>query len=444
MPDRFRRFLPPVFCRRFQRVAYGCAVLVLLLYTPVMAENWPQWRGPQGNGVSGEVNLPLVWNTSQNIAWQTPLPGTGSSTPAIWDDAIFVTSQDIDRLLVVRLDAKSGQIVWTQQAGTGTTPREGGKREHKFHRLHNLASPSPVTDGQRVIVHFGNGLLAALDFSGKLLWQHDLQAEHGAYTAWWGHANSPVLYENLVISVCMQDSLADVSETPSPSYLIAHDKRTGKQVWKTSRSTGADAEQGDAYTTPVFAKLPGRTDMIVMGGNHLDGYDPRNGQRRWFLPELIGGRTVTGPTVADEMLFTTLGMGGDLIALPLQPWEGEVPRRAIAWKYNQGTPDSCCPVVWRDMVFTVADNGIARCLDINSGNIRWKQRLAGEYKASPIAADGRIYFLNQSGLTTVVSASPRFDKLVENSLDDITLASPAVSGQSFYFRGHKALHCIRQ
>ncbi len=431
---------------RSPRLSYYLMVLALGAWAcasdAVHGENWPQWRGPNGNSTSGERELPLVWNRSQNLAWQTKLPGWGNSTPAIWEDAIFVTAQEESRLLVLRISKADGKIVWTRELGTGTAPREGGKRDHKFHRLHNLASPSPVTDGQRVIVHFGNGLLAALDFQGEVLWQQNLQTKYGAYTNWWGHANSPVLYENLVISVCMQDSLADVAKTPSPSYLVAHDKRTGKEVWQTSRSTGADAEQGDAYTTPVFAQVQKRTDMIVMGANQLDGYDPSTGQRRWFLPGLIGGRTITGPTVNDQTLYTTIGMRGDLLALPLEPWEGEVPRRAIAWKYDQGTPDSCCPVVWRDMIFTVADNGIARCLDAGTGHLRWKERLAGEYKASPVSADGRIYFLNQSGVTTVVSAAPRFDKLVENALDDTTLASPAVSGGQFFFRGHDSLFCI--
>jgi len=178
-----------------------------------------------------------------------------------------------------------------------------------------------------------------------------------------------------------------------------------------------------------------------MGGNQLDAYDPVSGQQLWFLPGLVGGRTVTGPTVAHDMIFTTRGLRGPLIAVkPKQA--GELTFRDIAWSYKEGTPDTCSPVVWNDLLFIIGDNGIARCLDAATGNLKWMQRLKGEYKASPIAADGRVFFLNTEGLCTVVSASLRFDKLVENQLNDQTLASPAISDGRIYIRGSRALYCI--
>ena len=169
--------------------------------------------GPRGDSTSQQTGLPVTWSRETGVAWKTPLPEWGSSTPAIWDDAVFVTTQQDDNLLVLKLDRRTGAIEWTQKVGQGTTPRTGPKREkQKFHQLHNLASPSPVTDGKLVVVHFGNGDLAAYDFAGKLHWRRNLQEDYGTYTIWWGHANSPVLYRDLVISVCMQDSLADLAE----------------------------------------------------------------------------------------------------------------------------------------------------------------------------------------------------------------------------------------
>lgn len=419
----------------------------LLLSSSALAADWPQWRGPEGTGVSTEKELPIVWHEERSIVWKCPLPEWGDSTPAIWGDAIFVTAHTAEnKLLLLKIDKKTGQIVWTQEVGSGEAVRETPVKRsvQKFHKLQNLASPSPVTDGKTVVVHFGNGDLAAYDFAGQQFWKKNLQDEYGAYSIWWGHANSPVLFGDTVISVCMQDSLADLRDNPVESYLVAHDLRTGTLRWKIPRMTRADAEQCDAYTTPILARLGVTTQLIVMGGNQLDGYDPATGQRLWFLPSLVGGRTVTGPTVAGDTIFATRGQKGPLLAIkPDKPGkDGELTHRSIAWSYTEGTPDTCCPVVWNELLFVVSDAGIARCIDAGSGNLKWNERLSGSYKASPIAAEGRVFFLNTAGLCTVVSAAPRFDKLVENQLNDETIASPATAGGRLYIRGKKTLYCI--
>jgi outer membrane protein assembly factor BamB len=321
----------------------GCRVslagwLVLSLVQIAWSENWPAWRGPRGNSVSQETNLPLFWSEQKSVCWKTPLPEWGASTPAIWGDAIFVTTHHEEQLLALRIDKATGQIVWKRQIASGTAQREGAKREQKFHRLHNLASPSPATDGEVVVVHFGSGDLAVLDFDGNILWQQNLEQKYGTYTVWWGHANSPVLYQDLVISVCMQDSLADVADSPSPSYLVAHDKRSGREMWKTSRMTKADAEQCDSYTTPIFTRRGDRSEMVVMGGNQLDAYDPVTGKQLWFLPGIAGGRTITGPTFAEGTIYTTQGMRGPLLAVKPAS-SGELPRRAIQ---RRSLAADCC------------------------------------------------------------------------------------------------------
>lgn len=411
-----------------------------------VAGPWPQWRGPEGNSVSEETNLPSVWSETEGVAWKTPLPEWGTSTPAIWDDAIFVTLQHDEQLILMRLSAVHGEPVWTQVVGRGDANRAepgGEKRTSKFHNLHNLASPSPVTDGERVIVHFGNGELASYKFDGTREWHRNLADDHGRYSIWWGHANSPVLVGDVVISVCMQDSLAGTDQPLAPSYLVAHGKVTGEVKWDTKRMTGADAEQCDSYTTPLLVSHSDRNELVIMGGNWLDGYDPSNGKRLWHLPGLVGGRTITGPTAANGMIFATVGMRGPLHAVKLGGRNELSAADVVAWKEVQSTPDSCCPVVWKNWLWMVTDNGVASCLEIDTGKAAWRERLGeNDYKASPIVADGKVYFLSKSGVTTVVKAQADYEVVAANKLDDEFLASPAVSSGRIYLRGRKALYAV--
>ena len=434
-------------CPAIRRSSLVC-VLVLAGAGPAHAGNWPRWRGPDGTGVSQETGLPTAWSEADGLVWKCDLPEWGNSSPVVWGDAIFVTAQKDDELLLVKLSKKSKGIEWTRQAGSGKTkvanygfkpPGERGSQA--FHATQNLASPSAATDGDIVAAHFGNGDLAAYDFAGNRLWARNLQEDHGTYTIWWGHANSPVIHGDLVISVCMQDSMKDVWEKPAQSYVVAHEKRTGKEKWKTLRMTGATSEPCDAYTTPMFHSTPDGTEMIVVGGTWIDAYEPATGKQLWCLPGTGGNRTITGPALGNGMLYTTVGMRGPLLAVKLGG-KGELPQESVAWRYSQSTPDSASPVVWGDLVFMVNDGGFATCLDAKTGERHWKEKLSGDHRASPVAAEGRVYFLNTAGLTTVVAASPRFEKVAENKIGDTTIASPAISDGCMYLRGKKALWCV--
>ena len=239
----------------------------------------------------------------------------------------------------------------------------------------------------------------------------------------------------------MQDSLADVRDERAPSYLVAHDLETGQLRWTSMRLTDAPSEQGDAYTTPILVPIDGMTQLVVMGANQLDGYDPNTGRQLWFLPGLVGGRTVTGPTAAEGLIYVTRGMRGPLLAV--RPGGiGELAESSIVWHHDKGTPDTPCPVIERGLLFTVTDDGIARSLDARTGKLHWTHRLAGDYKASPLAAAGKIYFLNTTGVCTVVAASEEFEELAENVLADSTLASPAAALGHLFIRGHSALYCL--
>lgn len=421
---------------------FGAILTLACCGSMVHAENWPQWRGPYSASISDEANLPLVWGENRGVAWKVPLPGWGTSTPVVWNNSLFVTSHSSDNnLLLTCFNADDGVQQWQVVVGTGEADRKGELRKvQKFHDLHNLASPSPVTNGEVVVVHFGNGDLAAYDFAGKELWKRNLQKDHGAYSIWWGHANSPVISGSLVISVCMQDSLADKQDSPVESYLVAHDLRTGREAWKVLRMTKADSEECDSYTTPTLWRHNGEDELIIMGGNQLDGYNPRTGKQQWVLAGLVGGRTVTGPTPFRDVIYTTRGLRGELFAV--RPHLGELASKDVLWRTKEGTPDTCCPVVWREHLFTITDDGIARCFDRESGRLQWKERLKGDYKASPVGVDGRIYFLNTKGVCTVIKAQKKFEKLVENTVEDETVASLAIANGKLYLRGKKSLYAL--
>ena len=429
-----------------RRFVFG--LLISCAATEAPAADWPQWRGPDGDGIVRDAPLPTEWSETKNVLWKTPLPKWGVSTPAISGDALFLTAQSEEGALsVLRLNAGDGKIVWTQEVGRADTKREAEKRSvQKFHKLHNNASPSPVTDGKTVVVHFGNGDLIALDFAGKTLWKRNLQDDYGPYSIWWGHANSPVIYGDLLISVCMQDTLegaASFSGKPAANYVVAHELATGKVRWFTERKSIAQAEQCDSYTTPVFHKLDGgKHEMIIMGGNQLDAYDPLDGKLRWQISGLDGGRLITGPVVAGERVFATRGQKGELLSVKLDEAARQGPADPIAWRHKESTPDTCTPVVVNGRVYTIADSGIAQCLDAVTGKEIWKERLPGDYKASVIAAAGKIYMLNKAGLCTVLADGETFTKVAENQLDDETLASPAASGGKLFIRGRDHLYCI--
>ena len=219
-------------------------------------------------------------------------------------------------------------------------------------------------------------------------------------------------------------------------YLIHAGKRN-------LRMTSASHESCDSYITPILWRNADRMNLVVMGGQMLDAYDPKSGQRLWYLPDLIGNRTITGPVATQKMIYITQGMRWPLLAVN-PSGEGKRSPEDVVWKTDRNTPDSSTPVVWGNFLFLVTNDGMARCLDATTGKPQWKQRLKGNYRASPLAANEHIYFLNTKGLTTVIAASPKFKQLAENQLDDKTLASPIASDGRLYIRGRKALYCLEK
>jgi outer membrane protein assembly factor BamB len=254
-----------------------CLVFVSLS----VAADWSNWRGPSWNGnTTGE--LPTRWSETEGVLWKTPLSPWGCNTPIVIGDSIFLTTQiDDDRLVLIRLNKADGKIVWDKEIAVGKkTPRHQEGQEvrgwQKFHEHHNLASPSVVADSEIIIASFGTGDLFAFDWKGNLLWQKNTQAEFGDFVIWWGYANTPLLYENLIIVPVIHDDLRGMAgKEPVDSYLVAYDKNTGEQVWKVLRNMMSNAEYNDAYTSPVLWKHEGRTELLVFGGETLDAYNPK-------------------------------------------------------------------------------------------------------------------------------------------------------------------------
>ena len=214
-----------------------------------------------------------------------------------------------------------------------------------------------------------------------------------------------------------------------------------EEKWKTMRMTGAESERCDSYTTPIFRQTKNGAEMIILGGTHLDAYDPQSGYRLWFFTEVGGNRNVTDPVVDGDMVYATAGMRGPVLAINVDG-EHKLSEGSVIWKHTRGTPDSSCPVVLDGMLFFISNKGIFWCLDSNTGKVHWSERLEGTYRASPVVSGGRIYLLNTGGLCTVVAASTEFKKLAESKLDDMFIASPAISNGRIYLRGQKTLYCI--
>lgn len=405
---------------------------------------WPQWRGPHGDSVVGSPNdptvstthLPTKWSKTENVAWRVLLPGWGTSTPAIFGDAIFVTSQEDDKLFVLRLDRATGKTAWQREAGTGTPRRKGPVGPGRFHDEHNMATPSPVVDGEHLWVHFGNGDLLCYDHAGNKKWAVNLTDNHGIYTIWWGHGNSPVLVGDVIVSACMQDPKGG-----GKSYVVAHDKRTGKQVWSTDRTTGSKDEWADSYTTPLVRMVDGKAEVIVFGGNQLDGYDPATGVRRWHAKPYNGNRVISGPTLVGDVVYAVQGMRGPLFAVKAGG-AGDVTEANTLWKYAGTTPDSASPVLANGLVFLATNAGVGVCVDAKTGAEVWKERLSSGFRATPLVFRDQVYFFGKDGKTSIVKASRTFEVVAEANLGEDITASPAVAERNLYLRTKEALYRI--
>ena len=421
------------------------------------SENWPQWRGPHLDGTSAESrSLPVRWSTSQNVVWRAELPSWSAATPIVWEDTVFVTSAEEgftdpkgrgfvgaalnriasalnfdDELLLVALNRKDGSIRWKRVTGTG----------NKILFKQNMASPSPVTDGQHVWIMTGVGVLTCFDFAGNQVWQRDIQKAYGEFGLNWGYASSPLLHEGRLYIQVLHGM-----KTDEPSYVFAVEGSTGKTIWKVDRPTDASRESPDAYSTPMTAEVDGKLQLIITGGDYLTGHDPETGRELWrgggLNPSKVGNyRTIASALVVDDVIFAP-GRRKPLIAFR-SGGSGDVTSSHRLWSTDYG-PDVPTPVSDGERVYIVDDKGIALCLRVQDGTTVWdRSRLEpGTYSASPVLADGKIYATNEDGTTTVFAAGDKFKILSVNKLEQFTLSSPAVAGNQIFIRAGPYLYCL--
>jgi outer membrane protein assembly factor BamB len=429
----------------------GFLIAFAVAAIPCFADNWPQWRGPHADGVGPDADPPLKWDATTNIKWKAALTGRGSATPIVWGDQVFVvTATPIDRTVtagdlpkadpafevkteaprkfyrfeVISFDRATGKVRW-QHTATERVPHEG------HHPSHSYAASSPTTDGKSLYVSFGSFGIYCYDLHGNLRWQRDLGRMHTRLA--WGEAVTPVVHG---------DSLLLNWDQEADSALICLDARTGDDRWRSPR------DEKTSWNTPVVVEHKGRTQVIVNGTGFIHSYDLPTGKELWRC----GGMTTNAipSAVADsDTVYVMSGYRGTAaVAISLDASGDMTDGPAVKWRYGRGTPYVPSPVLVNGrLYFTQANTNEMTCLDAAAGKpLIDRERLPGvnSFYASPIAAAGRLYFVDQSGTTLVLKQADKLEVLATNKLDDPIDASPVAVGRQMFLRGQKYLYCIEQ
>jgi outer membrane protein assembly factor BamB len=395
-----------------------------------LGADWPCWRGPDGLGVSHEKDLPAAWDKDKNIAWRMDVPGRGASSPIVAGERVYLTTQTEDLgLHVLAIERGSGRLLWDKEIGRGTLHANS---------LHNMATPTPVSDGNHVWAMFGTGDLACLDASGDLVWHRNLVKEYGEYKTNHGYGSSPMLDEGRLFIVCMHQG---------PSYVLAIDAGSGKNIWKKDRTLGLDDEAQDSYSSPIFVRSGGRTQVVIEGAETVTSYEPVTGEQLWFSGGLKvphhAGRTISGLTAGEGVLIAVAsGFQNRGYTVALAPEVMHEGSRKL-WTQTKYSPDCPTPAIYTGNVFMIRDDGNASCLDLKTGEPGWQERLFSEnVKVSPVIGDGKVYFLSGQGNCTVVKAATTFEVLATNQLNQATLSTPAISHGELFIRTRGFLYCV--
>jgi outer membrane protein assembly factor BamB len=402
---------------------------------------WPQWRGPHATGVSKHAKPPVEWSESRNIRWKVEIPGRGSGTPVVWGERLFVlTAVPVDsaagapvprggrpgvhRYVVMALDRKTGKAAW-QHVAREDAPHEGTHQEWGTY-----ASASAVTDGQCVIASFESGGIYAYDMNGKPIWQTDLGDK--SMRNQFGEGTTPALHGNTVVVVW---------DHQGESFIVALDKRTGEERWRTPR------DEIDSWATPLVVEHGGRAQVVTSGMKQIRSYDLETGKLLWYGDGLTMN-PIPSPVAADGLVILTSGFrGNDLQAIRLADAKDNVTGSpAVVWTLDRDTPYVPSPLLYDGILYLLkSNNGILSAFDAATGKPHYQlQRLdaAPNVFASPAAADGRIYIPGQQGTTVVLKHGPSFEVFAANKLDDGFNASPALVDDTIYLRGYKYLYAI--
>ena len=411
------------------RVVFRWMLLcVAVAARPAAAQDWPEFRGPQGQGHSTEQGLPLEWSESRNVIWKTPVPGSGWSSPVIAGGRVWMTTA-VDggqrsgaprgvSLRALAFDAQTGREIVNVEVFHIDRPVA-------INAKNGRASPTPILDGDRVYVHFGMDGTAALTVTGDIVWRTRLpyESQHGS-------GGSPALYRDLLIVNCDGNG--------GDAFVAALDTRTGKIRWKTARRQPAD----QAYTTPLVIRVGERDQLISVGAYRAEAYDPATGKDIWRVSYDDGFSNVPRPVYSHGLVYIATGFQQPALLAVRPDGTGDVTRTHVAWTLRRAAPYTPSPLAVGDELYIVNDAGIASCLDAATGTVRWVQRLGGTFSASPVYADGRIYFTSEDSVTTVIAPGTAFRVLSTNRLDGSTLASIGISKGSMFIRTDTHLYRI--
>ena len=434
----------------FHRLSLA-SVVFLILPLFAHAENWPQWRGPNRDGISSEKKLPAEWDEKKNVVWTAPLPGMGSSTPAIWGDKIFLTTEDGDDVALLCLNT-DGKQLWK----TGLDAKQARKRFRMDEA--NQASASPSTDGRHVWAFFGTGDFICCDFQGKIVWRFDAQERYGKFQIGHGMHITPLLDGERLYFSLLHSGEMDAGTW----WVIALDKATGKEIWKVRRETDGAGEGKQSYASPILWRgksvaAPNEINeyLVVHGCDYATAHRLTDGSEIWRLGDLNPKkkydptfRIIASPAASPDLIVVPSARSGPLVGVKPEARglikEGSSFER---WRLPSAkTPDVCIPLIHDGLVYICREyqrDYVLICIDAVTGKELYNEKLhKARYRASPVYADGKIYLTARDGLVTVVKAGPRFEVLATNQLPDDVAASPAIANGRIYFRGWKALYAI--
>jgi outer membrane protein assembly factor BamB len=421
-----------------RRVSLALVLCLASLVLPSFAgENWPNWRGPQNNGVGTETELPATWSTSENVAWKLPLPGQAGATPVVWGDRIFIPAVDGDNLVLICAETEKGQELWRKTVGVGNKQYMSGEG--------NSASPSPSTDGEQIWVFMGNGDLVCYDFAGEETWRTNIEERYGKFDIQFGMTSTPVLDgDRLYLQLLHTGS----------KKLVALDKKTGDEIWVHERQSDAYAENEHAYTSPMIYRDNERAFLVVHGADFVTGHRLTDGSEIWRC----GGinpqgsdyneylRFVASPAMEPGLIVVPTAKNGPVLAIRPDA-EGNVTEndKYRAWTFPNSTPDVPSPVIHDGLVYLCNEKGVLLCLDAETGEQLYKERLHSDvYRASPVIAAGKFYVVSRDGTVSVVEVGPKFKKLAENKMGEPVSASPVLADGTIYLRTYDHLYAIRE
>ncbi len=391
------------------------------------ADNWPEFRGPNADGHGVAENLPVTFGENENVAWKTPIHDKGWASPVVWEGQVWLTTatEDGASMFAVCVDLKSGKIAHNSRIFYLNKPQY-------CHPFNSYASPTPAIEAGRLYTHFGAHGTAAVDTAtGKVIWKRqDLKCDHHR-----GPGSSPILFENLLIVNYDGFDL---------QYVVAFDKNTGETVWKTDRNIDYGTDDGDAkkaYGTPRIITIDGQPQLINPSAGATIAYDPRTGKEIWRVKS-GGMNTSARPLWGHGLIYATTAAGGWQLFAVRPDGQGDVTQSHFAWKQPKTVPTRSSPVMVDDLIYMVNDGGIFSCVEAKTGKQVWAQRVGGDYTASPVFADGKLYFFSQGGECPVLKPGREFNLLAKNKLDDGCMASPAVADNALLVRTRTHLYRI--